>query len=71
MGRRLGESRGSLRLGALVGPGRPDDRQAGIFEALKRSRGIIPKGLNYFSFEKFAWRCHHILQQIFKSGQGG
>jgi len=66
MGSRLGESRGSLRLGALVDPRHPDEIQAGILEALKRPRVVIPEGLNYFSFENFEQRCHQILQHVLK-----
>ena len=70
VGSTLDGSREALRggdLGILVDPGRPDDIQAGILEALKRPRGVIPEGLNYFSFENFEKRCHGILRQVIKS----
>ena len=66
----LDGSREALRqgeLGILVDPGRPDDIQAGILAALKRPRGVIPGGLEYFSFENFEKRCHGILRQVVKS----
>jgi hypothetical protein len=67
VGSKLDGSREALRegaLGILVDPRRPDEIQAGILEALKRPRGVIPAGLDYFSFENFEQRCHQILQQI-------
>jgi phosphatidylinositol alpha-1,6-mannosyltransferase len=73
VGSQLDGSREALRqgeLGILVDPGRPDDIQTGILEALKRPRGVIPEGLNYFSFENFEKRCHRILQHVIKSRKG-
>jgi phosphatidylinositol alpha-1,6-mannosyltransferase len=67
VGSRLDGSREALRdgaLGILVDPRRPEEIQAGILEALKRPRGVIPAGLDYFSFENFAARCRQILQQV-------
>lgn len=54
-------------LGILVDPRHPEDIQAGILEALKRPRGVIPEGLEYFSFENFEKRCHQILAHVVKS----
>jgi phosphatidylinositol alpha-1,6-mannosyltransferase len=74
VGSRLDGSREALRqgeLGILVDPDRPDDIQAGILAALKRPRGVIPAGLEYFSFENFAKRCHGILRQVLKSRGAG
>jgi glycosyltransferase involved in cell wall biosynthesis len=70
VGSSLDGSREALRrgaLGILVDPRRPDEVQAGVLEALKRPRGVIPPGLDYFSFENFAERCHGILRQVIKS----
>ena len=72
VGSKLDGSREALRqgeLGLLVDPDRPDDIQAGILEALKRPRGVIPEGLNYFSFENFTKRCHRILRQVSNPGE--
>jgi phosphatidylinositol alpha-1,6-mannosyltransferase len=70
LGSTLDGSREALRggdLGILVDPDRPEDIQAGILEALKRPRGVIPEELSYFSLENFEQRCHQILEQVFKS----
>jgi len=72
VGSRLDGSREALRqgeLGLLVDPDRPDDIAAGILEALKRPRGVIPEGLNYFSLENFTRRCHRILRQVSNPGE--
>jgi phosphatidylinositol alpha-1,6-mannosyltransferase len=74
VGSRLDGSREALRqgaLGILVDPDRPEDIRAGILEALKRPRGVIPEGLEYFSFENFEKRCHGILRQVSKLGGAG
>jgi hypothetical protein len=54
----------------LVDPRRPEEIQAGILEALRRPRGVIPEGLDYFSFENFEKRCHQILAHVVKSREG-
>ena len=72
VGSKLDGSREALRqgeLGLLVDPDRPDDIAAGILEALKRPRGVIPEGLNYFSFENFTKRCHRLLRQGSNPGE--
>jgi phosphatidylinositol alpha-1,6-mannosyltransferase len=74
LGSTLDGSREAMRggaLGILVDPGRPDEVQAGILEALKRPRGVIPEELSYFSLENFEQRCHQILEQVIKSGKAG
>jgi phosphatidylinositol alpha-1,6-mannosyltransferase len=63
-GSKLDGSREALRRGEmeiLVDPGRPDDIQAGILEALRRPREGILEGLNYISFENFEKRFHRIM----------
>jgi phosphatidylinositol alpha-1,6-mannosyltransferase len=70
VGSTLDGSREALRggtLGILVDPSRPEEIQAGILEALRRPRGVIPEGLDYFSFENFEKRCHQILAHVVKS----
>jgi glycosyltransferase involved in cell wall biosynthesis len=70
VGSKLDGSREALRggaLGILVDPRRPDEIQAGILQALQQPPGVIPAGLDYFSFENFAKRCHGILRQVINS----
>jgi phosphatidylinositol alpha-1,6-mannosyltransferase len=70
VGSSLDGSREALRggsLGILVDPRRPEEIQTGILEALGRPRGVIPDGLEYFSFENFEKRCHQILSDVVKS----
>jgi phosphatidyl-myo-inositol dimannoside synthase len=70
VGSTLDGSREALRngsLGILVDPRRPEEIQTGILEALGRPRGVIPDGLEYFSFENFEKRCHQILSDVVKS----
>jgi len=70
VGSRLDGSREALRggaLGILVDPRRPDVIQAGVLKALEQPSGVIPPGLDYFSFENFQTRCHGILRQMIKS----
>jgi phosphatidyl-myo-inositol dimannoside synthase len=50
-------------LGQVVNPGDPTELKAGILESLKRPRGILPKGLEYFSYEQFEKRCHRIVNE--------
>jgi phosphatidyl-myo-inositol dimannoside synthase len=72
LGSTLDGSREALRggtLGILVDPRRPEELQTGILAALKRPRGVIPEGLDYFSFENFEKRCHEILRQVITSGE--
>ena len=74
VGSTLDGSREALRggaLGILVDPRRPEDIQAGILEALKRPKGVIPEGLEYFSFDNFEKRCHRILAHVVKSREAG
>lgn len=51
-------------LGVLVDPGDPEDIKAGILAALKRPRGIVPRGLDYFSSASFEKRCNRIVDQV-------
>jgi phosphatidyl-myo-inositol dimannoside synthase len=74
VGSRLDGSREALRggaLGTLVDPRHPEEIQAGVLKALQQPRGVIPPGLDYFSFENFAARCHAILRQMIKSKRVG
>jgi glycosyltransferase involved in cell wall biosynthesis len=67
VGSKLDGSREALRggaLGVLVDPRRPEEIAAGILKALGQPPGVIPPGLDYFSFENFQKRCHAILRQV-------
>jgi glycosyltransferase involved in cell wall biosynthesis len=67
VGSKLDGSREALRggsLGILVDPRYPDEIKSGILEALRRPRGVIPEGLEYFSYENFEQRCHQILSHV-------
>ena len=74
VGSKLDGSREALRggaLGILVDPRHPDEIQAGILQALQQPPGVIPAGLDYFSFENFEKRCHRILRQVIESRGAG
>lgn len=51
-------------LGIIVNPDDPEEIEAGILEALKRPKGVVPEGLDYFSDDNFEQRCHQILQVL-------
>lgn len=51
-------------LGILVNPDNPEEITTGILEVLKRPKGIVPEGLDYFSDENFENRCHEILDSL-------
>jgi glycosyltransferase involved in cell wall biosynthesis len=52
------------QIGILVDPNKPGEIKEGILEGLKRTRGIVPEQLDYFSFNNFKSRLHHIIDQI-------
>ena len=63
---KLDASREAVRngeLGILVDPKNSAELQAGIVEALRRPKGTIPAGLDYFSFANFRKRCHAIVDE--------
>lgn len=51
-------------LGIVVNPDNPEEIKAGIIEALKRPKGVVPQGLDYFSNQNFEKRCHEIINSI-------
>ena len=57
------------KLGILVDPTNPSEVKAGILEALRRPKGVIPDGLKHFSFENFTSRLHTIIGKILKDGR--
>jgi phosphatidylinositol alpha-1,6-mannosyltransferase len=66
---KLDASQEALRdglLGILVNPKNPEEIKTGILEALRRPKGVVPEGLEYFSYPDFEHRCHQIIKQIFQ-----
>lgn len=60
-------SREALRdgeLGLLVDPAKPEEIKAGILSMLKDPRGIVPTGLEYFSFDRFTVRFNTVVNNF-------
>jgi phosphatidyl-myo-inositol dimannoside synthase len=53
---------GALRI--LVDPSDQGDIRVGILEALRRPKGVIPQGLDYFSYINFEWRLDRIRENV-------
>ena len=51
-------------LGIIVNPKEPGEIQRGILAALKRARGVVPPGLEYFSAQNFETRVHRIVEEL-------
>jgi len=51
-------------LGGLVDPRVPEDIICGIEGALAQPRGVVPEGLQYFSFENFTSRVHAFVDDV-------
>ena len=52
------------KLGIIVNPDDKNELQAGINKALSQPKRVVPDGLGYFSYEKFAQRLHYIVAQF-------
>ncbi|WP_158666527.1 glycosyltransferase family 4 protein [Salinibacter altiplanensis] len=52
------------QLGVVVDPDDPGDLRKGIHSALGADRGV-PDGLEYFSYDAFAERCHLLMEERF------
>ena len=52
------------QLGMLVDPGDKDELKHAIFAALKGPRGVVPTGLEHFSFHNFEARAHALFGQV-------
>lgn len=48
-------------LGIIVDPDNQEEIKSAILKALKQPRGVVPKGLDFFSFANFQQRLHHII----------
>lgn len=67
---KLDGSREAVReglLGVMVDPRNEESLKSGILKALEQSRGIIPKGIDYFAYDKFEVRVHNVLSEITNS----
>jgi glycosyltransferase involved in cell wall biosynthesis len=53
--------------GIVVNPRNREELVAGILDALQKPRGIVPSGLEYYSFPQFQRRCHEMLDQILEN----
>lgn len=51
-------------LGALVDPDSPEELKAAILSALSGKAGVVPPGIDHFSFEAFKTRLYGILAKI-------
>ena len=51
-------------LGILVDPSDQEDIKAGVLEALNRLKGVVPEGLDYFSYGSFERRLYRIVESI-------
>lgn len=58
-------------LGIVVDPEDQEDVKAGILEALDRPNGLVPDGLNYFSYTNFERRLHHIINKVLARWEKG
>lgn len=51
-------------LGILVDPSDPDAVREGIMQALDSPKGIVPTGLQVYSYANFEQRVHGILRSV-------
>jgi asparagine synthase (glutamine-hydrolysing) len=64
---KLDGSREAVRegtLGVLVNPLDRGDVISGVISALSQQRGVVPEGLEYFSFGNFTGRLHAIIDKV-------
>jgi glycosyltransferase involved in cell wall biosynthesis len=54
-------------LGILVDPSDQEDVKTGVLESLNRPKGVVPEGLDYFSYSYFEQRLHRIVESIIAS----
>ncbi len=53
-------------LGHIVDPDNPREIKSAILATLQQKTHVIPRGLEYFSYEKFEHRLHKIIDKITK-----
>ena len=51
-------------LGIIVDPGDLDDIRSAINRSLHMQKGVIPEGIDYFSYDNFKQRCYRILNRV-------
>jgi phosphatidylinositol alpha-1,6-mannosyltransferase len=71
VGSKVDGGREALRdgmLGILVDSNSKEEIKQGIMEVLKRPRGVIPEGLDYFSFANFETRLHRLVDEVVGKG---
>jgi phosphatidyl-myo-inositol dimannoside synthase len=56
-------------LGILVDPDDPHEVRAGILGALDHPKGIVPEGLDQYSFSSFERRLQHIIERVIVSDE--
>ena len=52
------------QLGMLVDPADRDELKRAILDALRQPKGIVPAGLEHFSFRNFEARAHALFGQV-------
>jgi len=52
------------QLGRLVDPADRDELKHAILAALREPRGVVPKGLEHYSFRNFEARAHALFGQV-------
>jgi phosphatidyl-myo-inositol dimannoside synthase len=58
------EAVGNGAFGLVVNPEDPTELEAGILSALERPRGVVPEGLQQFSYPGFRARLHRIFDEL-------
>ena len=51
-------------LGMMVSPADPKEIKEAVLATLKRPKGTIPEGLEYFSFSNFQQRLYSIINEL-------
>ena len=67
LGSKIDGSREALldgKMGILVDPSNSEEIEKGIFETLKKPKGLIPHELKYFEYKNFQNRLHQIIDEI-------
>ncbi len=57
------------QLGVLVDPGNADELRDAILQTLARPNGVVPAGLEYFSYANFEARTHKLVADVLSEAQ--